>query len=90
MMSIEEALKQGTYDNKLPYLSRKANTNANDAYHTENARIRSQFARDIAFEYSLENHPKAAVLFELAWEEGHSSGYSEIAYYYERFSVLLK
>ena len=29
-------------------------------------------------------------LFELAWEHGHSSGYREVAIYYDEFAELLK
>ena len=37
----------------------------------------------------LVGHPKADVLFELAWEHGHAAGEYEVLNYAEEFSVLL-
>jgi len=32
--------------------------------------------------YGVEGHPKADLIFQLAWEYGHSSGWSEVETYY--------
>ena len=45
---------------------------------------------DLETEHGLTNHPKRDKLWSLAWEHGHSYGYSEVAGYYEDFSELLK
>ncbi len=43
----------------------------------------------LAKEYGIENHPKRAKLWSLAWEHGHSSGFSEIEIYYREFVELI-
>lgn len=40
--------------------------------------------------YGVVGHPKADRLYELAWEHGHSSGYSEVEIYYDDFVELVK
>ncbi len=40
--------------------------------------------------HGLTGHPKAQVLYSLAWQMGHSSGYSEVECYYNDMAVLLK
>jgi hypothetical protein len=40
--------------------------------------------------YGLERHPKARMLYEIAWEMGHSSGFSEVEIYYSQMSELLR
>jgi len=36
------------------------------------------------------DHPKANLLWKIAWEMGHSSGYYEIWGYYQMISPLIK
>ena len=49
-----------------------------DAYHDEKNREYIRFKLDALAELGLDGHPKADKLFERAWEEGHSFGYSEV------------
>lgn len=39
--------------------------------------------------YDLTEHPKRDKLYELAWEHGHSSGFTEVENYYGDFAQLL-
>ena len=53
----------------------------------------TQFRRDLETEHGLTNHPKAATVFGMAWDRGHSDsrdGYKTVAYYYEDLANLLK
>lgn len=88
-MSIQEKIEQGEYINQLSYVRHSKDPAMSRAYDNEERRLISQFAKDIAEEYGLQDHPRAAVLFNLAWEEGHAHGYFEVANYYDRFAVLL-
>jgi hypothetical protein len=36
------------------------------------------------------SHPKWGVLWNLAWEHGHSAGITEVVYYFEEFAELIK
>lgn len=38
----------------------------------------AQFKADLLEEAGITDHPKADMLFNKAWEQGHSSGYSEV------------
>lgn len=59
------------------------------AYHAETRRIEEQFRADLEAEYGMKDHPKAGVLFSKAWEMGHSSGYGEVASYYDDLHELI-
>jgi hypothetical protein len=39
--------------------------------------------------FETKDHPKAEVLFRLAWEHGHSNGVYEVAIYYNDFMELI-
>lgn len=49
-----------------------------DAYTAEEQRLMGQFYTDAIEEAGLSNHPKSAVIYSKAWEDGHSGGYSEV------------
>ena len=48
-----------------------------------------RFKTDVLKEYGLEGHPKADKVFAMAWEEGHSAGYSEVAMWVEQLAELV-
>lgn len=48
------------------------------------------FRADLEAEEGLTGHPKADALWRIAWDRGHSSGYSEILECYEQMVELLK
>lgn len=56
----------------------------------EENRKREQHKNDLAVEYGLVGHPKLDKVYELAWEEGHSSGWSEIGYWFGALSNLVR
>lgn len=49
-----------------------------------------QFRADLEQEHGLSGHPKADRLWSLAWEHGHSNGFSEVVLHYEEFAELVK
>jgi len=59
-------------------------------WRTENLRLQGEFKRDAFRELGLIGHPKAEAAFTLAWEWGHSAGYSEVFSYLEELAGLLK
>lgn len=58
-------------------------------YHYAMKEIEKQFKLDLEKEYSLTGHPKADKVFDMAWEDGHSSGYGSVESYYERYADLV-
>lgn len=49
------------------------------AYNEESARLQDQFKADLFKEFGVEKNPKAEKCYAKAYEQGHSSGYSDIA-----------
>lgn len=67
-----------------------ANIAARAAYNSEENRLHAQFRADLEVEYEVVGHPKADKLFAMAWEEGHSSGFAEVALRYDELVGLIK
>ena len=72
------------YENKLVYKNV-----SRDAYRAEDYRLRLLFKADLEKKFGLKFHPKRDRLFEIAWDDGHSCGYSEVYWTYEKLSELL-
>lgn len=46
--------------------------------------------RDLEVQEGLAGHPKADMLWGIAWDRGHSSGYLDVISVYEELAELLK
>ena len=51
---------------------------------------RAAHKKELEEKEGLQNHPKADLLYSLAWEYGHYCGYEEVELYYHRLVELLK
>jgi hypothetical protein len=54
---------------------------ANAKWVADQKECREAFKRDLLADLGIADHPKADRLFELAWDYGHASGYSEVYNY---------
>lgn len=63
---------------------------ARKQYGVRTTEIISEFREALAKYYGVENHPKLDACWNLAWEHGHSNGFSEIAIYFDQFVELIK
>jgi hypothetical protein len=52
--------------------------NSRKKYQEEVAKVNEEFKLALFREYGIENHPKREKMFSVAWEKGHSDGYSSI------------
>lgn len=59
-------------------------------YWDEHNRLMDDFREDIFKEFDVENNPKREKCFSLAWEHGHSSGFSDVYYYFADLVELIK
>jgi ArsR family metal-binding transcriptional regulator len=59
-------------------------------YDAESAKLHQEFVKDLFEEFGVCNNPKSIRCFELAWEHGHSSGYSEVYNYFGDFVELIR
>jgi len=71
-MNIQNKIEQGHYNNKLDFAKDKK------AYREETSNLKRKFREDLAEEFGVTDHPKEEQLFNIAWENGHSSGYNEV------------
>jgi hypothetical protein len=66
------------YENKLPFSTIRANKEAYEAYHNEDYRLKELFKADLFEELEITDNPKRELLFQKAWDRGHSAGFSEV------------
>lgn len=59
-------------------------------YLIEEKIIFNRFKSDLAKHFEVENNPKFQRCFELAWEKGHSSGFSEVLSEFQDLVELIK
>lgn len=52
--------------------------------------LEEDLKEDLEKLYEVAGHKKADLLFQLAWDLGHSCSYHEVVYYYADLVVLLK
>jgi flagellar biosynthesis/type III secretory pathway protein FliH len=58
-------------------------------YKAEEGRLADKFKADLFAENNLEADEAANEAYRLAWEEGHSNGFSEIAIYFNDLANLI-
>jgi hypothetical protein len=44
----------------------------------------------LAKEHGVEGHPKLGLLYQIAWDYGHSSGYAEVEIHFAQLVPLIK
>jgi hypothetical protein len=76
-------IRNDEFKNKNPLFNRAA-------YNAESARLEGLFKAALFEEYGVTGHPKADKCYSLAWEHGHSAGFSEVANYFSEFVELIK
>lgn len=51
---------------------------------------RETHKESLAAKFEVTGHPKLDLCYDLAWEHGHSSGFSEVEYYFSDLVQLIK
>ncbi len=77
MSTIQGNIAKGKYEPKVEHVP-KMSTDQRNAYWKSQSEARDLFDADCLAELGLTEHPKAKRFCEIAWQEGHSSGYSEV------------
>lgn len=87
-MSIYDKINAGVYKSKLPYdhLDRAVR----QAWIDDSRRLDAQFKLDLFDEHEVSENPKREKAFEIAWDQGHSAGLSEVASYFSDIVELIK
>lgn len=83
--NIKDALRNGVIDQANADAQLEKVRAENDeykklmgAYHADETRLREKFKKDLFDYLGIEDNPKRDLLFDKAWEMGHSSGFSEV------------
>jgi RNase adaptor protein for sRNA GlmZ degradation len=97
MSDIHKKIDQDYYTTKLPYpfhdkstKSKSVLANYVKAYNEDQTRLNEEFYNDLMEHLELVGHPKANKVYNLAYQFGHSAGYSEVLYYAEELAELVK
>lgn len=61
-----------------------------EEYRGKSKQREAEFKTDLLEEYGVTDHPKADKAFSIAWDIGHSNGFSEIEHYFTELLPLLK
>jgi hypothetical protein len=60
-------------------------------YNEKTVEVDEQFWKDVFDDFGIsQKHPKAALLRRLAWQQGHSAGYSEVYNYASELADFLR
>jgi hypothetical protein len=91
-MDLFEKLNADHYCNRREYPDRKDPLfeKLRQAYAETNAALSEQFKADLFAHYEVTDHPKREAAYRIAYEHGHSAGYSEVANYFGELVELLK
>ena|SRR5579863_2654525 len=82
--TVYQKANRGDYVPKLDYKENK------EAYRLEQQRLNAQFKTDLELEHGVTDNPKRDKLFDIAWSQGHSAGWSEVALHYDELVELIK
>ncbi len=76
--------------NSLKYQSKILYSNATrQAYREDEARLKAEFKKDLEEQFGTFANDRKDLLFSLAWEYGHSSGFHEVLNFYSDMVELL-
>ena len=84
---LRKAVAAGKYEPKISKLDTFAQR---QKYRKASHEFQKDFKEALEIIFYVDGHPKADLLFQLAWEYGHSGGYSEVLNYYIDLVELIK
>lgn len=98
MKDCQQKCNDGSYQSKLPYVRwtckdmSDEDKSANLARREDEQRLKAEFWADLDDFCGIKDSPeeKRSLLHSIAWELGHSSGYSEVLYYAFEMAPLIK
>lgn len=86
-MNIYEKIKAGEYNNELDtgfgQKDKVLRKEMRRLYNEETARLNHRFYLDLCEDLGEKDCPAIKVVFNKAWEDGHSNGYSEVLWHFE-------
>jgi hypothetical protein len=101
LTSVYKKINNDEYKTKLPfkiriypylnshYVPRRESEAAYKQYKEDLARLEQEFKNDAIEAVGLKDHPKAEKAYALAWDHGHSAGFSDVLGYLSEFADLI-
>jgi hypothetical protein len=89
MESVYKKINNDEYKTKLPYVPRRESEAAYKQHIEDFARLEQEFKNDAIEAVGLKGHPKAEKAYALAWDHGHSAGFSDVLDYLSEFADLI-
>ena len=83
--TVEEKIENGDYRPKTRW-----SPGNRTAYNAEIEAIRQTFRADLEAEYGVTGHPKAELLWTIAWDRGHADGLGPVYAAYDTLVELIK
>lgn len=90
--SLSEKIEMGCYESKIHVplgATKEEKKLIFKRISEDSSRLIDLFKRDLEKEHGTEKNPKKDKLFSIAWEEGHSSGFYDVASKYSELSELI-
>jgi hypothetical protein len=85
-MNFEEKVSSGYYSRTNIEYSKENRK----AYHEERSKLEAEFRNDLFNYWEVQDNPKCDKAFSIAWDHGHSAGYSEVASHFADLVDLIK
>lgn len=89
LTNIYQKINNKEYDTKLIFIPLRESKEAYERYQEDQARLNQEFMDEAIEAVGLKDHPKAGKAYALAWEHGHSAGYSDVLSYLSEFADLI-
>jgi hypothetical protein len=83
---LRTRIAEGEFTSKLDY---GKTSESRKAWREDTQHLTGVFKQAVLEELGIENHPKAPILWKLAWEAGHNSSFYDVLSHAEDFSELL-
>lgn len=86
MVDVRDKISTGQYENKRSY------NQDPEAWRLRNRQLEDQFWADVREQFDAEKYDQAkwTKLCQIAWDEGHSYGYSEVLIWIEQLLELIE
>lgn len=91
-MSLMECINAGEFKSKLPWVPKHKDAAVHAAYVVESKRLDIKFQAACVTEWGDPSWPDELIhmVFDAAWEQGHASGYSEVACAYQTLAAIAR
>ena len=89
MSELYNRINSGEFSGDLEKIEGESLSERNKRWRAKDTEDKNRFHDALKDEFGTRDNPKEERLWELAWSNGHSSGFSEVAMHYEEMAELI-